>query len=657
MRWIVRILGVLVLLAVVGIAALFLIPAENIARIAEQQFEDLTGRKMEITGGVSPSIYPRLGVTLEGVRVSNADWAGAEPMVQAGEINVGVGLMALIGGDIVVEAFEIASPVIRLERASDGQANWDFLTQLGSGDDAESDAGQSGSFSLPQGLITNGSISFEDAVSGQSHRVEALDAEVNLAAFDGAVQIALSGLAKGQQIGLAGQVDGLEQMLAGELRNISAHVEIGGNTVSFEGAAGLDPIQAQGALDLSLSDHPALFGLLDQSPPRIPEGLGQRVGLKSALTVTPEQRVSLRGAVIDLDQNRLTGDVDLSLGGAKPVVTAQLSGDRLDFSAMSTDDSAGDGAANAGAGGWSDARIDASGLSAVDGTFALRANAIDLGSIQLQRTDLKGALERARLVLTFNELGLFDGSVTGQFVVNNRNGLSVGGDMTAKGVAMQAVLRDFAGFERLRADAGLALKFLGVGETMNQIMNSLSGSGKMDVGAGEILGLDILGMVRNLDLAYQGEGARTVFDGISASFAMADGVLRNDDLALKAPLLTAEGAGTLDLGGQTIDYRLVPVALASEIDEGISVPVLVTGPWNNVKFRPDLKALLDRELEEEKAKLKAAAQAKEAELKAKAEAKVKEELGLRNQEGQSVEDAVKDKLEDKAKDALRSLFD
>ena len=164
-------------------------------------------------------------------------------------------------------------------------------------------------------------------------------------------------------------------------------------------------------------------------------------------------------------------------------------------------------------------------------------------------------------------------------------------------------------------------------------------------------------MIRNFDAAYVGEGSKTVFDDITASFTIAVGTLRNDDLNFTASLLMATGAGALDLGAQTVDYRLVPVALAAQIDEGISVPVLITGPWSNVKYRPDLKSLLDRELEEEKEKLKAAARAREAELKAKAEAKLVEELGVTRGEGQSVEEAVKDGLEEKAKDALRSLFD
>jgi len=461
-------------------------------------------------------------------------------------------------------------------------------------------------------------------------------------------------------------VNGLQQLLNGDPRGVAVSFTTGGSTVRFDGQAGLEPIQAKGKLNVDLPDQKALFGFLGTTPPLIPPGLGQHTKATGELTFTEENKLFLRGLSLQLDQNAFTGDLDVTLGD-KPYVTARMVGDQIDFSAMSTDKTEGDGAANAGAGGWSDAQLDVSGLGAVDGAFSLKANAIDLGSIQLAKTDLSGTVENSRLVLDFSEIGVFDGAVSGSFVVNGRGGLSVRGDMRASGVAMQKMLNDFAGFDRLVADGALDLQFLGVGNTMNELMNSLDGSGALDVGAGEILGLDIAGMIKNLDASYQGEGSKTVFNDITASFTIAEGVLNNSDLNFAAPLMRATGKGDLDLGGQTIKYYLDPTALEGPLENGIRVPVIIEGPWSNIKFRPDLKALIDTELEAEKEKLKAAAKAKEEEakakakakaeeLKAKAAAKLEEELNVAPAEDQSVEDAVKDGLENKLKKGLGKLL-
>ena len=135
MRWILRIALTLLTLVVLAVVALFLIPTDRIARIAEAQFLDNTGRVLSIQGEVSPQIFPRLGVVLGDVTIANADWAGSEPMVETARMEVGVGLSALMGGEIIVEAFEIESPVIRLRTNAEGVANWDF----GSVDDSADD--------------------------------------------------------------------------------------------------------------------------------------------------------------------------------------------------------------------------------------------------------------------------------------------------------------------------------------------------------------------------------------------------------------------------------------------------------------------------------------------------------------------------------------
>lgn len=663
MRWILRIALTLLSLVVVAIAALFLIPTDRIARIAEAQFLENTGRTLSIRGDVSPQLFPRLGVALTDVTISNAVWAGDDPMVEAGRLEMGVGLSALMGGAIVVEAFDIEAPVIRLRRDVRGQGNWDFLE---SGGADEASGGGLADFSLPLGVITNGTLSYLDDATGQSYSLNELDVEMSLEDLRGAADLALTAKLQGQPLSVTGRVDGVQQLLDGGVQSVDFDANLSGNAVKFAGAAGLEPLQVKGALDADLANLAGLMALVEQPMPVIPKGMGQHPKVAGELTVSSAGDVFLRGATIGLDQNTLRGDVDVKIGDV-PYVTARLAGGDLDFSAMSTDSNPDDGAANAGAGGWSDARLDASGLNGVNGEFTFQAGSVDLGSIRLGTTAIKGTLDRARLVLDLVGVKAFGGTVAGQFVVNNRNGLSVGGDLGASDVAMQQLLRDFAGFDRLVGAASVQLKFLGVGENMRAIMQSLSGSGRLDVGAGELLGLDIAGMLRNLDLSYQGAGSKTVFDDIAASFVMEGGVLRNSDLNFVSEFLQAKGAGAVDLGGQTIDYKVTPVAFANQLDRGISVPVLIEGPWSDVRFRPDLKGLIDQNLEAEKARLKAKAKekedelrakarAKEDELKAQAAAKLKQELGVQREAGQSVEDAVKDALEDKAKNALGKLF-
>ncbi|MFY0692268.1 MAG: AsmA family protein [Paracoccaceae bacterium] len=668
MRWLVRIILTLVTLVILAVGALFLIPSDRIARILETQFEKNTGRQLTLSEGVRTKFFPRIGVELQGVAISNASWSEAGPLLEADALEVQVTLGALLGGEVVVEAFEVNNPVIRLETGADGVGNWEFLTEMG-GDDS---GGQTNieAVSLPKASITNGTVSFVDVSSGASYTLTELDATLSAADMRAQAQLDLSARLEGQPFAVSAALDGVQQLLDGEVRGVDLGFTAGGSSIDFNGKAGLEPVQAQGDLKADIADQKAIFVLMGATPPRIPAGMGQRTQLAGALTMSSTTQFALRDVTIDLDQNRLQGDLDVTLAD-KPVVTARITGDQIDFSAMSTDTSQGDGAANVQAGGWSDAFLDVSGLNAVDGTFSLRLGGLDLGSIKLGATSMNGTLDNSRLVLDLGQVSVFDGGVTGQFVVNNRSGLSVGGDMMASDVSTQRLLSDFAGFDRLVGRARMRLKFLASGSSMDQLMNDLSGSGTFNVGSGELLGLDIGGMLRNLDLAYQGAGSKTVFNAISATFSIDQGILSNNDLDFQAELVTAKGAGTLGIGPQNINYRLDPTALASETSGGVRVPVLIEGPWSNISFRPDLGGLLELELEEEKEKLKEAAKAKIAEkllgegLVPSAEAEAAGDAAAPTEDGaaaaaveepKSIEDQLKDSLEDKAKDQLKKLF-
>jgi AsmA protein len=72
-----------------------------------------------------------------------------------------------------------------------------------------------------------------------------------------------------------------------------------------------------------------------------------------------------------------------------------------------------------------------------------------------------------------------------------------------------------------------------------------------------------------------------------------------------SPLVRVLAAGDADLVDETLDFRVEPKfvgTLKGQGDtvqrSGLMVPVLVTGTFSSPKFRPDLKGMLKRGLEE-----------------------------------------------------------
>ena len=118
--------------------------------------------------------------------------------------------------------------------------------------------------------------------------------------------------------------------------------------------------------------------------------------------------------------------------------------------------------------------------------------------------------------------------------------------------------------------------------------------------------------------------------------------------------VTAQGAGTVDIGNRRLDYRVTPLSLGGrDLDPDVQVPVLISGSWAAPKVRLDLETLTKRKLEEEAKKLEERARAELAK-------KAQEELGITPQEGESFEDlarrAAQEALQQEAERQLMRLL-
>lgn len=671
MRWIFRVIGLLVVLVAVAVAAIFLVPAERIANLAARQFEAETGRALTITGSVRPTVWPSLGARIEGVTLANVAGSSAGPMFSAATVDLGVDLSALIGGSLAVRRFEVSQPVITLERAANGRGNWVFDGLGGAAEAGAAEAGGAGAagagaagaggmpaISLDRAVITGARLRFIDHAAGTDVTVAGVDIDLRMPDASGPADLILSARHGGQTGRIEARVGSVSGLFAGEVVAIRATLSSDGIQTSFDGRAGLAPLAAEGRISFEasrLAPALALAGVTGVEP--LPEG-ARPLTLGGQVTLAPAGSVHLRDGVLGVGNNRIRAALDLVTSGERPSLTGEISADALDLRPFTTGGAA---APETDSAGWPTARIDASALGLMDARVGLALGPVQTGYGDL--TSVRGALviERSRGVLELAEVRAFDGTMTGQVVANNRSGLSVGGTLRLRGVQLLPLLRQAAAFERLAGTAAMDIRFLGAGASVDAIMRSLEGEGRFDFSAGEIIGFDLAGMLRNLDASYVGAGNRTIFDSLTGSFAMQNGVLRNEDLALAASLVTVAGRGVVNLGDQVLDYRVTPEAMRNaQTGDALRVPLLITGPWSAPRFRLDLEGLAEARLAEERARLEAAARTEaariEAEARARLEQRVQEELGVTRQEGQSTEDALRQGVEDAVQARLRRLM-
>lgn len=620
MRWLFRLLGLIVVLVVVVVGGLLLIPADRIAALVAQRFEAATGRQIVIAGGVHPTLWPELGVRTGKVEIANASWSKAGPMMTAAGLTVGVEPLALLSGAVKVARIELDQPQILLETAKDGRGNWVFgpaAAQAAAGtSQAVSAGGGLPPVSIGRAVIHAGTVTFLDDASGTKQAAEAIDATLKLPDPAGPADVQLSARVNGQPLTLTATLAKAAEVLAGRASPVAFTLTAGNSTLGFDGSA--DPAGAalQGKLDAKLGDLPALLKAAGLAAPALPQGLGAKsIAAKGTLTADARGSVTLDQAALTLDGNAFTGRLALNLAGGRPKLSAILSAGKLDLSSLSA---AGGGAPAKGGGtptpaaaapGWSKAPIDASPLRLADADLTLGASAVDLGSLKLGRTDVTLALAGGKATIGLKQVVAYQGTITGQINADATKGLALAGDLKIANVALQPLLTDLAGYKRLVGTGTLAAKLQSSGTSMNALMHALSGSGSLAFGKGELEGFDLAGMVTHLNANYIGDGAKTIFDAVKASFAIQNGVLSNDDLTMASPIVDATGKGTIDIGGRTLAYTVTPVALKGiASDNGIAVPVKFSGSWASPRIGLDMNSALGQKIQDQRQKLKDKAQ-------------------------------------------------
>ncbi|MEB8388099.1 AsmA family protein [Rhodobacteraceae bacterium KMM 6894] len=653
MKFILKLAGFILVAALIAVGALFFLPGERIARIAADQISAITGREVKMEGDTTISFYPVLGISTGRTTIANADWSDAGPMLEADSLKVGVDPMGLIQGDIRITGLEAVAPRIILERAKDGRVNWEI------GVDGVASSGQSGegapaqssrlALTLDRALITDAALTYIDGAAGTRTQMTGMGLDLRWPDYEGEATFDAVLTPAGTPVQITGSVAKVGTMIEGGISAVQATIKTKGGTFAFDGRGSAVP-QLEGRVSADITSTAQFLQSLGLPAVDIPARLGRSINATTQMTVTKDMRMSLRDLVLGLDGNRMTGAVDVTLSGTRPRITAQLAAGALDLKGLQSGESGGSGSSAPAGSGWSKAPIDASALALADAEIQLSASSLDLGTFKFGTTRILATVDRSRAVFQFRELQGYGGNVTGQFVANNRSGLSVGGDLTAKGIDMERLLTDAAGITRFSTTGAASLKFLGVGQSVDTIMRSLSGDLSLSTGRGVISGFDLDKLMRT----GSGTGGTTVFDAMSASFAIADGNMRGDDLKMSMPLASATGKGRIGLGAQDIDYVFTPVLLQGENSRGFAIPVKIRGPWADPRIWPDLEDAIDLNFKEEKEKIEK--QVKE-EVEKEVNKLVEKELGVTVQEGESVEDAIKKEVEKEVVKELFKLFD
>lgn len=570
------------ILLVVGVAV-FLVATFDANRHKDTVTElvrERSGRELSIGGDIGLSLFPRLAVTAAGLRLSEAD--GKTPFAAIQEVELAVQVMPLLRGAVQVERVRIIRPQFSYRRDAQGRSNVDDL--LGA---AAAEAGpEAGGKSDPNdGGVTDAGSSFALDIDG----IELVDARVAVDDAKGGVKGEISGLSfeLGRLAAGARAPFTLAADFAFDQPALRGRLAAGGGTL-------LDGQQlALHGLNLDLALIPAQAAALR---------LVLAGDVNHALD-TGATRVRFKGK---LDDSAVEGSVE-TLAGQPLKFALQL--DRLDvdrYTAGPTRTAQIGGKAASGPVAADGARAEAksgSDAQAVDLSFAAAApldGRVEVGELRAAGLTLNEV--SARLTGDGRSLAVaplaargYGGTLDGELRVDAAS-QRVRTRQTFADIQIGPLLRDLAGKDTLEGRGRLALDLDTRGRTVGELKRALGGTAELALRDGAIKGFNVGQILRDgqallsgkRDQSYQFRRTeQTDFSALDASFRIAGGVARNDDLALLSPLLRVGGAGLIDIGGNRIDYTLHASVVASAegqggagLDQlrGLTVPVHITGP-------------------------------------------------------------------------------
>jgi AsmA protein len=617
---------VVVLLIVAALVVPFLIPAERYKAEVVSLVKSSTGRDLRIEGPARLSVLPSLALSLKQVALANAAGGVAKDMVSLDSLDVKLKLLPLISGRVEVDSFVLVRPTIVLEVDKQGRPNWVFEKAAKPAAPAQQapqpaegggvGAGSLDDVRLGDVRISDGALTYLDQRTGAKQAVEKIDMTVKLPSLDAPMSAAGNLTWNAKRIDVQLDVAKPRELMEGRSSDLALNVGSEPVKVDFKGGGSLAKLG--GTVDLKV---PSVRGLAAWvgSPLTMPgDGLGP-LAIAGKLDVAGP-KLSFTDANLSLDAIKGTGAVAVDTGGAKPAINAKLDLGELDLNPYlppeqpaAAGTQAGGGAAPTPAPGaakssdWSDEPIDVSGLKAVNADLALTVAALKVRKISIGKSALKVALHDGRLVTDLTELQLYEGKGTGRLAVDGTGAVpAIDAAFKLDGIQAQPLLRDAASFERLAGTGAMDIAVNGRGKSQRQIVSALNGKGAVAFTDGAIIGINLGAMVRNVGTAFTSGGTteKTDFSSLKGTYTITNGILKNSDLEMLAPLFRVSGAGTVDLPRKTVDYRITPKVVASAEGQGgqanlggVMVPVIVQGPWSAISYKPDLAGLLKQKLD------------------------------------------------------------
>jgi AsmA protein len=698
-------LAALVGIAVIAAVALYLFFDPNDFRDEiSTAVKESTGRELVIEGDLSLSIFPWIAVEIGKTRLGNAEGFGDKPFLSFEQARLSVRLIPLVlRQDIAVGTASLEGLSVNLAVAKNGRNNWDDLSagETATAETADSGDVGAGTLDVANVSVEGAQLSYVDAQAGSSVELSGLSFNTGRIAagspFD--FEAAFGFLSQPGNIGgelnvrgtntlgedfgsvivdglnVSGTLTGLvEQPTAFnfDARQIVADLNaskltLGEMDMSIFGlgvSATVEPFSWDGSPLINASIRVADFSLKElmqtfgTEPPATADAKALQKVAFTANAAIGEKSIDLKSMSMTLDDTTMTGTLSLPMT-ENGTMRFDLAADQINLDAYMAP--ADETAALAAPGEAVDIEIPVDMIRALKASGKARLKQATLSGMVFENLELGLESAGGKLRLYPVAAELFEGTYAGDVRIDASGEIpSVSVNEKVDGVSLTPLA--MAMFDNDKVSGMIRGSFVlsGAGATLSAIQRDLDGNLSFELLDGQINGTDLWHQIRSARALFRGEQPpaarvppRTEFSSIRVSGPVQNGVFSNNDFLAELPFLRMTGNGSVDLAAATLDYSMQARVIdqpefagdvsAEELSDYTKavIPLKISGPLASPSIKPDVNAMLRKELEKKGSELLEkllGGEKKPAEGEAPTDEQPAEE--------KSAEEQVKDKLKD-----------
>ena len=372
-----------------------------------------------------------------------------------------------------------------------------------------------------------------------------------------------------------------------------------------------------GQLELASFNPRSFLEQLNQSVPATNDpSVLQRMALSSSfegsLLEGSLDSVSLEDFSLLLDDTTVTGTMVLS-NEEKISAGIELTVDRLNADRYLAPASQDAGAATASS---TEAEIPVEQLRNLDLQGEVQVGQLVLSGLQLSELQLSMNVSDGVAELSPATTNLYQGTLDASATLSVTGAEPVASlDVGLSQVNLEPLLLDFMDASYVSGRGNVRLAVSGTGSNSTLIQQSLNGNGSIQLEDGVLRGVDVAGVLRQLETMIRSRqpgslarGEQTAFESFSATLEINNGAINTDDLLILSPGFRVAGQGTLlDLSNQSIAFNLsttVDASTATRDDQqfdigGYTLPIACSGTLSAPRCLPDAGEILRARLQQE----------------------------------------------------------